>query len=389
MTDQSTLANPFFGIRDDVFNSEETPDEQPENEVPEEETPEEEIPEETESQDEAEEIEAEAAPEEESEEAEEAEESEGEGATEESADEAEHAETVIDIKFYGESEKFDLLADPDETRRLIQQGKDYDKKTGINDAIAKKLVRYDYDSGGLVPGEAFDQAKFDGAKVFADKLTELGVLVAGAAGPELAPAVQQALNTPQVDPTHEASAKVAELEKQFDEDNSVESWKAWQEAKIEHEMERRFQTRDQTQRKAQETASEAEQIRRALAQAETNIETKANDLKKLFTGPSGTFDEAAWKRELGVAKRLMKSRDSRNHYQYEAAMRGLDEAAQLYARRTNKTVKATTNRRKPAKKATRTPTGRPATGKAAQKSKDEVKFDPSQPFAHIPNPETS
>lgn len=388
MTDQSTLSSPFAGISDDVFGEgyDRTPvedvevedeAEEPEVEATADDTEEQyDEPETTEDDDESE-VEAEAESEDDDEDAEVEEEGE--------EDEPEPART-IKFKWYGDEQEFDPFEDEAETARLIQMGKKFEKQHGVSDLIDKGIVKYDLEEGGLVPGSAFEQAKVQGARTIADHLTKFGILVQGANGqPEIAPAVMRALSQA-AEPDTQADDNLTALEKRWHEEQSAEAWEAWQTAKIEREVERRLQTRDQATAKEREQQTQAETLRKRIELAKSNIATKANELKGLYKNPDGSFDEESWQYDLETAQALMLSRDDAGNYQYDRAMKGLERAAQLHAKRTTKTVTATTNRRKPAKKAERKPTSRPARG-TAKKGKREVEIDPSNPFGHIQNPE--
>ena len=384
MTDQATMTNPFAAIAvpelDDQSESveQETAAEEIENveeTIPDEEQTDE--PETTEEDGDDSEVEAEAEQEEDETDEVDAEETDEEG-------DADEDRRTITYRYYGKDHEFDPFENPEETARLIQLGKDYDKKTTLNDAMSKGIVKYDLETGGLVPGQAFEEAKVTGAKTVIDALMKQGVIVESATGPTLAPAVQQALQTPST-PDTSMSDKIAKLEAAFAEDQSNENFLAWQRAVVEQEIAQKFQNRDSTREAEQKKQAEAAQIQQAIAQAKSNITSKANELKSLFKQADGSFDEEAWKVAHDDAQQYMLLRDANGHYQYDTAMKRLDAAAQRHAKRVSATVKATTNRRK-VKKTAKTPVSRPSQGKASA-TKNEVKFDPSNPFAHIRNPE--
>lgn len=310
---------------------------------------------------------------------------EGEEANDEAVEE-ETAETrTIPIKFYGEEEAFDPFADEAETARLIQMGKDYDKKSGLNDAIQKGIVRFDLDSGGLVPGEAYDRAKVSGAETVIQALEQRGLVERGVDGqPVIATAVQQFLSRAATDASADpAETKLAELKARWDEENSREAWTAYAEAKTEHEVNRRFRTMEANQRKAAQETTQAQQVQEAFARADQNLEAKANEIKAMFNDPDGQFNEAAWNRELAIAKRLTRS-IADGSYQYQAALTGLEEAAKIRAATNKRIVKAVTRKPTQRAKSPATPSGRPASGKPPKTQ--AVPYDPRDPFGHIPNP---
>ncbi|TFG48515.1 MAG: hypothetical protein E4H38_06370 [Gemmatimonadales bacterium] len=342
--DKDNTEDPFSGVREDVFAAIATPDIEEETPVvdPEPATPGPEA--------EAEPVVPEAVPQEEA-----------------PAPEAEPAPPptptakTIRYKFSGEEKELDPFADEKETARLVQLGMDYDKKTGLNEAITKGIVRYDLESGGLVAGPAVEQAKTDTALKLLNHFKELGLV-------EMKGGQWVPLAVAKPDPTPTA-ASVAELEAIAHEEGTAEAVMAWQKALFAEE-------RQAKQAVTQQQSAQTE-LETALATADTMIDELAKKLSAQFTDHEGKPDQAVIAREVKLAKQLTRQRDQRGTYQFATAQQGLKEAAALHAART----KAVVDRIRALTPA-HAQNGRPAAAPTSAK-KAPVKVDPDNPFAEI------
>lgn len=374
MSDQ-TQGSPFSGISEDVFSAGAAAIEAVES-------AEEEL-DEVEATPETDEVLAEDAEVAETEEVEGGE--EPEAAAGETPAETEKPATVIPVKFYGEVEEFDLLADIEETTKLIQLGKDHAKKSGLNDAITKGLVRYDVENGGLAPGPAYENAKLEGANAALDALSKAGVVQRSLDGQwGVAPAVLQALSraAPQ-DSADQAETELETLKQAYTDNPTPETWVAYDDARNKHQIQREFQTRDAKQREVVEAQTREQQLAQAIEAANSQMDAEGERLRGLYNDPDGTFDEESWQTDLDIAKQLMLSQRN-GKYQYPEALAALKKKAQTRAAQTKRIV-ALLAKSKPARNgSTKPPAGRPATGQKPRTTDRE--FDPNDPFGGISLP---
>ncbi|MGB1225567.1 MAG: hypothetical protein ACPHCN_15665 [Mycobacterium sp.] len=70
----------------------------------------------------------------------------------------EQRDTVFSLTVNGEDIEFDVSEDPEETKVLLQKGKDYDRKTRVSEAIGEGLIKWDTKKGGYIVGHTVEQA---------------------------------------------------------------------------------------------------------------------------------------------------------------------------------------------------------------------------------------
>ena len=294
----------------------------------------------------------------------------------------EEAARTIALKFYGEDEKFDPFADEEETAKLLQMGKDYEKKAGVKSLVDSGALIYDTKEGGLKVSDQFvNEQQLTGANTVLGQFEKAGLIEKDIAGNwqlvQKAEAVQNSQPDPDDSRLEALGAKMTEgnlTPGEWQEFSKLTSQQSVKAALVERD---RARTATDQKRTTQEQQQKA--VKDYFTQADTGLDKLATTLKPNFIGADGKVDEKAWKGALDRAKLIARSHDGTQYRAQEAAAALKDEAE------SRKAIAEALSKAKPRKAKTTSAGGRSSPGAKDATKKNEVAFDPKRPFGHIAN----